>query len=79
MFKVYVLISKSHGTRYIGYTEHLNKRVAEHNKGKCKYTKTRIPWDLIYFEEYESRAEAMNREKFLKSGQGRKFLDDKLK
>jgi len=51
----------------------------EHNAGKCRYTKGRMPWKLIYTETYNTRAEAMKREKFLKSGQGRKYLNSILK
>jgi len=78
MYKTYVLKSLTHNTRYVGCCENLNKRINEHNKGKCKYTNGRKPWELVYFEEYETRSEAMNREKFLKSGQGRKWLDENL-
>ena len=79
MYCVYVLISIRYGSRYIGSTNNLASRFKEHNKGRCKYTKTRMPWKLIYVENFETRSEAMKREKFLKSGQGRKFLDDILK
>jgi len=78
MFKVYVIKSLSHNTRYVGSCEHLNKRVNEHNDGKCRYTKGRCPWELVYFEEFKTRTEARKRENFLKSGQGRKWLDENL-
>ncbi|MBD3359620.1 MAG: GIY-YIG nuclease family protein [Candidatus Buchananbacteria bacterium] len=76
MFKTYVIKSITHKTRYIGSCEHLNKRMKEHNAGKCKYTKSRCPWELVYFEELETRTEARKRENFLKSGKGRKWLDE---
>jgi predicted GIY-YIG superfamily endonuclease len=79
MFHVYVIQSLTHNTRYIGSTDNVSKRIAEHNIGKCRYTCGRQPWKLIYQEDYQTRAEAMKREKFLKSGQGRKWLDEKLK
>ena len=79
MYYIYVLISIVYASRYIGSTDDLGRRLREHNKGKCKYTKGRMPWKLVYSEEFETRAEAMKREKFLKSGQGRKFLDSVLK
>ncbi|HSA83732.1 MAG TPA: GIY-YIG nuclease family protein [Patescibacteria group bacterium] len=78
MFYTYVLKSISYGTRYVGSAEDVNKRLIEHNAGKVRYTKGRRPWKLIYKESYKSRSEAMKREKFLKSGQGRNFLDTQL-
>jgi len=78
MYYVYVIRSVSHNNRYIGNTDNVLKRVKEHNAGKCRYTSGRQPWKLIYHEQYQTRMEAMKREKFLKSGQGRKWLDEKL-
>ena len=79
MYSVYVIQSFTHGNRYLGSTDDVLKRVAEHNNGKCRYTSGRLPWKLIYQEEQHTRSVAMKREKFLKSGQGRKWLDEKLK
>ena len=79
MYYVYVLESLSHHTRYVGSTDNVSKRFEEHNKGKCRYTKGRSPWKLIYTEEFKTRSEAMQREKFLKSGKGREFLDTLFK
>jgi len=76
MFYVYVLKSINHGSRYIGSTDNPEKRLAEHNAGKCRYTSGRRPWKIVYLEQFARRGEAMKRERFLKSGQGRKFLDD---
>ena len=53
----------SDGTLYSGWTNNLEKRLAAHNSGKgAKYTKTRLPVELVYFEEFESKNEAMSRE-----------------
>ncbi len=79
MFYVYVLLSLSYNNHYIGSTGNLDKRVEEHNSGKCRYTSGRLPWKLIYQEEYASRSEAMKREKFLKSGKGRELLKEMIK
>jgi len=75
MYYIYVIKSLSHDNRYVGSTDDIDRRVKEHNKGKCRYTKGRMPWALVYKEDYDSRSEAMKREKFLKSGKGREFLD----
>ena len=76
---IYVLKSLSHNNFYTGSTENIEKRLSEHNTGKCRYTSGRMPWIIIYKEEYNTRSEAIKREKFLKSGQGRKILKDLLK
>jgi len=73
-FTVYVIRSKT-GIRYIGYTENLPKRLEQHNSGISKYTNRDTGWVLIYQETYCSCANAMRREKWLKSGVGRRFLD----
>jgi len=75
MYATYVLKSLTHNTRYIGSTEDEEKRLNEHNSGKCRYTRGRMPWEIVYVEKFPTRAEAMAREKFFKTGQGRKFLD----
>ena len=79
MYFVYVIRSISHQTRYVGHADSVSRRIKEHNDGKCRYTSGRCPWELIRQEEFNSRAEAMKREIFLKSGQSRKYLDEILK
>ena len=78
MYFVYVIQSISHLTRYVGHTNDISKRIKAHNNGDCRYTSGRRPWQLVHQEEFSSRAEAMKREIFLKSGQGRKYLDEIL-
>lgn len=74
MYYVYVLQSRSHHTYYVGSTEDVPKRLKEHNEGRCRYTSGRMPWEVVYQESYSTRAEAMRREKYLKSGAGREWL-----
>lgn len=53
----------SDGTLYTGWTNNIEKRLKAHNEGKGgKYTRTRIPVELVYLEEYDTRQEAMSRE-----------------
>lgn len=55
------------GTLYTGWTNNLEKRLAAHNAGiAAKYTKTRRPVELVYFEEFETKEEAMSREWHIK-------------
>jgi putative endonuclease len=74
MFTVYVIRS-SRGIRYIGYTRDLVKRLEQHNSGISKFTSRDSHWRLIYRESYPTRAKAINRERWLKGGEGRRFLD----
>lgn len=61
------LVECKDGTFYIGYTNNLKKRMQAHNTGKgAKYTRGRFPVILRYYEEYETKTEAMRREYELK-------------
>ena len=76
MFYVYVLKSLVNGKRYAGCTSKApRERLAEHNKGCNQWTSKNRPFDLVYYEEYENKTKALKREKFLKTGRGRQFLD----
>ncbi len=78
MFYVYVLRSRKNGYRYIGQTNDLERRLKEHNEGLTKSIRFQLPFDLEHSEEFETRIEAVKREKFLKSGQGREWLDENV-
>jgi len=66
MYYVYVIKSEKDGTTYIGYTEDLERRIKEHNQGKTKSIKHKIPYKLVYKEEFELKSEARKREIILK-------------
>ena len=76
---VYVLKSKNFNKFYVGHTENLNKRLKEHNRGKTKSIKSFIPYDIIYYELFDLRLDARNREKYFKSGIGREYLKELIK
>ena len=77
MFWVYVLHSVNFNKLYIGFTSNLDQRLLSHNHlGKKGFTIKYRPWTVIYTEVYSTKAEAMKREKELKSGQGRKWIHD---
>ena len=60
MYTVYVIYSTSFNKIYIGQTEDIERRMIEHNNGLLSvYTKRYKPWQIVYTEEYETRAEAM--------------------
>ncbi len=77
-YYVYVLKSIRFEYTYIGHTENLKKRLEEHNKGKTKSNKAFLPFEVVYFEAFESREEAIKREKYFKSGSGREYLKEIL-
>jgi putative endonuclease len=74
MYYIYILRSYKDGKLYIGQTKNLPRRIAEHNLGMCRSTKSRIPFELEYYEIYITRGEAMKREKELKSGKYRERI-----
>ena len=79
MYYAYVLKNPK-GILYKGSTDDLIKRTEQHN-GKTifsSFTKKRGPWELVYSEEFATRTEAVEREKFFKSGKGREFLKTKI-
>jgi putative endonuclease len=79
MFYTYVLISKKDKELYIGFTKDLKKRLDEHNKGLVVSTAPRRPLELIYYEACLNEADAIAREKYFKTGFGRRFLRNRLK
>jgi putative endonuclease len=78
MFYVYILHSESDRGLYIGFSTDLRRRMKEHREGKAFATSHRRPWRLIYYEAYLEEEDALGREKFLKSGSGRRFLKNQL-
>jgi putative endonuclease len=67
MYYVYVLKSEVDKNLYIGYTDDLKRRIEEHNQGKTKSIKHRIPFGLIYYEAYKNKTDARKREIELKN------------
>ena len=76
---VYVLKSKKTKERYFGAAKNVQKRILSHNFGKNKSTKYGVPWKVIYCEISLNIKDARAREKYLKSGMGRKYLKNRLK
>ncbi|MES2589232.1 MAG: GIY-YIG nuclease family protein [Bacteroidota bacterium] len=74
MYYSYVLLSLKNGLIYKGSTENLENRIIVHNSGKVNFTSKYLPWELVLFEEFETRSEALKREKWYKSGVGREWI-----
>ena len=79
MHYVYILISKKDGKFYTGSTNDLKRRLDEHNGGKVESTKRRKPFSLIYYEACIDEKDARKREKYFKSGMGKKYIRNRLK
>ena len=78
MFWIYVLKSHRDGRSYVGSGADVEERLRRHNRGDYRYTKGHRPWSVVYRESYAARPEAVKRERFLKSGVGRKQLKELL-
>ncbi len=74
IYYAYILKSNYDGTYYYGSSSDVISRLKAHNKGKSRYTKGRRPWELHYKEEFKTRTEAVQRERFFKSIDGRNWL-----
>ena len=75
MYYTYVLTSAKNNKTYVGSTSKtVEHRLSEHNLGCNKWTRENGPFRLVYFESYYCKKDAMHREKFLKSGVGRKII-----
>jgi len=78
MYYVYVIRSLKDGKWYTGFTGNVERRLREHNSGEDKATKSRVPFELVYIEGCTDNQDALAREKYLKSGAGKKFLKYRL-
>ena len=79
MYYVYLLQSKKDDMLYTGYTNDLRRRLKEHNDKENFSTKSRAPFQVIYYEAYLEKEDAQSREKFLKTGWGRQYIQRVLK
>ncbi len=79
MFYTYVLQSTKSDYWYTGSTNDLRKRFNQHNTGKSTYTKPKGPYKLIYYEACSNEQDARSREKYLKTGMGKRYLKNRLK
>ena len=79
IFTVYILFSCSHNKTYVGFTNNIERRIWEHNNStQSSFTSRFQPWEVIYTEEFSIKEAAMAREKWFKSGVGRKLKGEVL-
>ena len=78
MYYTYVIKSEFYDFYYKGHCESLEIRQKQHNSGSTQSIKSYKPFKIVYFEEFETREEAVKREKYFKSAAGRRFLKTKI-
>jgi len=78
MYYIYIL-QLSNQTLYTGSTADINQRIERHNTGHVKSTKGRRPLKLIHFEAYTLKSDALRREKFLKTTEGKRLLKQQIR
>ena len=71
---VYILQSRVDGSFYVGYSNDVDRRLAEHNAGLSSYTSRKMPWEIFHVEEYDSKSDAIRRERFLKRQRNCEFF-----
>lgn len=74
MYYAYVIKSLSHEFYYKGHCENLEARLKQHNSGMTESIRPYAPFQIVYFEEFPTREQAIIREKYFKSSAGRRFL-----
>ena len=74
IFIVYILFSEKFNKHYVGFTSNLLMRFQSHNEFGKDWTARYRPWKIIYTKEFEIKIQAMNYEKWLKTGAGRDFI-----
>jgi putative endonuclease len=67
MYIAYIIKSLKVNRYYIGSTENIERRLSYHNSGKVKSIKAYKPWMIVYTERFETKSEALKREKQIKS------------
>jgi len=78
MYYAYVIKSLIAEFHYKGHCQDLDNRIAQHNSGMTVSIRPYLPFQLVYFESFETKEEAILREKYFKSSAGRRYLKTKL-
>lgn len=74
-FVTYILYSSKIDKYYVGSTEDIEVRLKNHNAGISKFTSRGIPWILVYQEVFETRSQALAREREIKNKKSRKYIE----
>lgn len=72
---LYILFSRKLNKFYIGSTNNIERRLYEHNIGHSVYTKNGIPWEMVFFREFDTLLLARAEERRLKKCKNRKYIE----
>ncbi len=75
IFYTYILYSEKYERYYIGQCDEVEKRLTRHNNRMVPSTKSYVPWELVFVEEFETKAEANRRELYIKKMKSRKYIE----
>ena len=78
-YYTYILQSKKDNQWYTGCSLDLRKRLQKHSDNKVMATKNRGPFELIYYEVCKNKTDAFAREKYLKTGMGKRYVKNRIK
>ncbi|HEY0667500.1 MAG TPA: GIY-YIG nuclease family protein [Sphingobacteriaceae bacterium] len=78
MYYTYVIKSLKSDYYYKGHCLDLEARLIQHNSGKTTSNRAYAPFHIVYFEQFQTREEAMQREKYFKSSAGRRYLKTRI-
>ena len=79
MWKVYIIYSEKIDRYYTGITEYIEWRLERHNQGWGRYSKSGIPWKVVYIENYNTKSEALIREREIKARKSKKYIENLIK
>lgn len=74
-YYTYIIKSKIADKYYIGETDNLERRIILHNEGNSIFTKEYIPWEVVYFEKFDTNSDTLKREKHLKKMKSKKYIE----
>ena len=74
-YYIYIIYSEKRDRYYIGYCSEIETRLSKHNYGATPSTRSGIPWKLVYYEEYNTKTEAIIREKDIKKKKSRDYIE----
>ena len=78
MYYVYIIQSKKDESYYTGFTQNLELRIKDHNWLGSTYSKTKVPFELVWFCSFKDKKKALDFEKYLKQGSGFAFARKRL-
>ena len=79
MYYVYIIFSKKADRYYVGESIDIQARLVSHRNGISRYTSIANDWELVHFEEFSTRGEAISRERAIKRMKSRKYIESLIK